>query len=387
MEPELALAAACCAWPFSDTTREYVRSHADRVSQWDRFGHLVAVHRIAPLVHRALADAAVEVPLPLAETLRDRAKRAASYDLRLAGETIRLQCAFQKAGIAMVVLKGVVVEMLAYGQLGMKMSCDIDLLVDSNEHEEVRGVLATLGYRAVYDEKQCAAIGDLAHEMSFLHANGIEIDVHTRLCSNPKMLSGIDATGPTQAVALAGGTVTALADGPLFAFLCFHGAKHQWSRLKWLADLNAFASARRDKLGELLDEAGRYGVGRSASNALRLSTDLFGTQWPETIGDRLDSSWIARALRADTVAAPTFRGRSATPSTRSWLLQFGLEKGSGHAASHFRTRWYSTVDRAALRLPRRWEFLYHLLRIPLGIWRSLGRTKHTAPRAVLGRDA
>jgi len=385
-DAELALAAACCAWPLSVGSRALVRERASQVVHWDAFGHLVEVHRIAPLVHRALVESDVEMPRPLAECLRKRAQQAAGFDLRLAAESIRLQRAFEDAGIAMLVLKGVAAGMLAYGQLGMKMSWDIDVLVDRIDAEEGRRLLGSLGYRATFDEGQCEAIGDLAHELTFRHSNGIELDLHIRLCANPHALAGIDARGPSQTIGLAMGSLTTLADGPLFAYLAYHGAIHHWSRLKWLADFNAFAVARSSQLGALLDTARDYGVSRSASNALKLAHELLGTEWPVGIAERLEESWIARQLRADVTAAPPFRGVSAARSWRSWLLQFGVERNRRHLTSHLKNRWYSTIDRATLRLPRRLAFAYHLVRIPLFVWRSSLRMTAVRRRGLAGPD-
>lgn len=382
--PELALAMACCAWPQSDEALGRVRALAASVSQWKRFRHVVKVHRIAPLAHHTLALSGASIPPEIADDLRVKAMQAARFDLRLAAESIRLQQAFVDAGLAMMILKGVGIGMLAYGRLGMKMSLDIDILVDGGELRRVRGVLAGAGYHALLDEKQAEAMGDLAHEFTFRHANGIELDVHTALCPNPRMFAGIDAHGPAQSVKLPGGDIRMLADGTLFSFLSYHGAVHHWSRLKWLADFNAFAAARVAQLDELLDAAEQYGVGRSGSNALLLCEELLGSVWPAEVRERLDHGRVARALRAAVVSAPAFTGLSATRPLRSSLLHFGLERGSDHALSHLRLRWLSAVDRAALRLPRGLGFVYHLVRIPLALSRAMQRRYEASRRQALG---
>ena len=380
---ELLLAAACCRWPLSQARNAAVSAAAAGID-WNSFLQTVRRQRVAGLVHEALSSARVAVPDPTARALAAAAGRIVLQNLALAAETVRLQRAFEAAGVALVVLKGVALAQLAYGSLNVKHARDIDLLVSPDCAEAALGVLAAEGYALCYpaerlSDTQRRAVFRFAREVTLVHcSNKFTVELQWRLTNNPLLLRNIDVHSPTQNVAIANGhTVRTLASDDLFAYLCAHGAQHAWSRLKWLADLNALIAAGAADCRHLYLHAQAKGAGVCAGQALLLCRRLFDLALPAGLLEKIRSDHrstmlVRTAIR--TMADPYAEaeaGRSFAGLGRVMLSQFLLGNHRAFYAAEWRVASVRTLDLIDLPLPPRLHFLYPLLRLPLWLRRRL----------------
>lgn len=368
---------------------QWVRGAAERVADWARFAAVVERNRIVPLVRHALGRAGVAVPQPVSGQLSHTARTVATRALELARESLRLQRAFDVAGLDALVLKGVPLGILAYGELAMKESWDIDMLVAPEAAVEAMRLLEGLGYTgslAHLDSHQLAGFMRHAKEAEFFHpGTGITAELHWGLADNPRLLRGVGVKSDAQAVAMPGGQLRTLADNELFAYLAVHGAMHNWSRLKWLADLGALLARRsRGEISELYRFAEGVGAGRPAALALVLCDRLLGLGVDDELLRGLRRPRILRVLEGNVLAGLDYRGGAAehepytAPWFRSLAAPFLLAPGAGYALAQARTMWQVPVDRSRTPLPRRLAFLYPWLRVPLWLGRVGGR--------ILGRN-
>jgi hypothetical protein len=279
-----------------------------------------------------------------------------------------------------MIVKGVPLAILAYGEPGMKESSDIDLLVNPGTADEARRLLIEHGYEVSLDKltsRQFERHVQHSTEAGFFNPRtGVKVDLHWRLVANGKLLSNVTAEGPAQQVAVPGGSLRTLSDDALFAYLCLHGALHNWSRLKWLADLGAFLSQRSGaEIVALYDAAAAYNVGRSTTTALLLCRELLGLSFEDHLLEALEKDTVARHLAANAVAG-LVHGRGVVehasytaPWLRTTIAQFFIVPNMGHVFDQLKLTWHSPVDRTRIELPRGLEFGYHLLRVPLWLGR------------------
>jgi hypothetical protein len=378
---EIDLLAACCRWPPSDTRREATQAAAATVD-WDRFDRVVTRHRVAGLVADGLRRADIAVPPAIAA----RAAAAAGQALNMARETVRLQRAFDTAGIPALFVKGATLAMLAYRDLSVKQSWDIDLLVGSEDAAAGRRLLESLGYRLIeprLDYEQFARFLPYGKECVFLHErSGIAVELHWRLISNPRLLPGINSAPERQDVSLGGQPVRTLADVPLFAYLCAHGTIHGWARLKWIADVNALLGNRSpEEIERLHRSAVQLGAGRTPGVALLLCNLLFALPLERALfqslnADRRTGQLVATGLRcivhgggAEEIGQYSLTGLRMTGS-HVWLVP-----GTRYAWSQVREKWLSPDDRVHIRLPASLGFLYHLIRVPSFLARLYRRSR------------
>jgi hypothetical protein len=387
LSPEFLLAAACCRWPASPARDTAVRAAAERARDWQGFLRVVERHRIVGLVHDALPAAGTIVPAVVTAKIAARRENIAQRNRLLLEELALLQRAFAAAGIDFLVLKGAAVAQIAYGAAICKETRDIDLLVAPDCARAALRVLQRQGYQplppaAGVNDAQFAALLRHCREIDVARPGSkLPVELQWRAADNPALLMGVDARSPAQSVALADGLVVrTLAADDLFAYLCVHGAYHCWSRLKWLADLNATVHSTGADVTSRYRHAQRIGAGLCAGQALLLCRCLFDLSLPAALERELEAnrrlSKLAQiALRAMTeppVARKPMRAVFANVRT-----QFLFGEGWRFFVNQCRAISVGMQDIMTVALPPALYFLYPLLRLPLWLLRRL--------RAGLGR--
>jgi hypothetical protein len=380
--PEFRLASACCRRPLSEAGNAAIRAAAARVGDWSHFASLVKRQRVAGLAHEALATAGIDLPSPFAAELAALAARMVRRNLVVAGETVRLCRTLAAAGIPVLVLKGIALAQLVYGAIETKQTRDIDLLVPPDRAEAALRILEKEGYAlfspaAQLNDTQRRALIRHAREIELARNDiGLRLELQWRVADNALLLDGIGAHSPAQTVTLAGGgSVRTLALDPLFAYLCVHGAGHAWSRLKWLADLNALVAQHAADIPRLYRQAQTLGAGLCAGQALLLCRQLLDLPLPPGLANELQAdNRIARLVRGALVAmtAPNTgaeKDAGFAGVLRNIRMQFSLGRGFRFFAAQCRVAAVGQADIALLALPAGLQFLHPLLRLPLWLWR------------------
>jgi hypothetical protein len=364
--PEFELALACCRRPLTPAHEAEVRGRAERID-WPFFLKVAARHRIEGLAHDALTRSGVAMPAPAAASLLSAAQGIARENLFYAAEAHRLHERFERAGVGHLFVKGVTLNMLAYGSLALKRSCDIDLLVDPTDYDAACTLLEEAGYACVVPERgsrdeilrYAAAAKDSVWRNE---VKSITLELHQRLTANPLLLRGVGPSSQAQWVEVAPGlALPTLAREPLFAYLCAHGAATAWSRLKWSADLAALlAGENQEGIESLYRSAGRLGAGRAADQALLLLQRLFGLALPPALEREL-SGGLANRMLVRAAMKTMVRGGAATElDGQAW----------GHAS----------INLSMLFLHPGWRYKYAEVRQKLRSSLAVGRA---GPRSTL----
>ncbi|MGA8495720.1 MAG: nucleotidyltransferase family protein [Xanthobacteraceae bacterium] len=373
--PEFPLVAACCRWPPSQSRHAAVQAAAAPIADWNAVVLAARRQRVVGLVYDALQAAGVPLPAAPAAEFARRAQAISRKNLLLAAETCRLQELLDTAEVPSVALKGVALAQLAYGSLKVKHTLDIDLLVSPERALAAMALLERNGYALSFPSDRLSApqrraVMRYSREVAFIHpGHGTLTELQWRVADNPKLLEEVHAGSPTQNVVVADGlSIRTLARDDLFAYLCIHGAHHAWSRLKWLADLNAFIAAT--DVVHLHRYAQAKGAGFCSGQALLLCQRLFALPLPDGLASELQGTARVRKLYAIAADAMADRARGDAPAAwRSFWTQFLLGRGWAFFAAQCRTASVGIIDVISLPLPPYLHFLYPLLRLPLWLWR------------------
>lgn len=284
----------CCRASFACAPLESRSSPADEID-WSELLILSRRHRVQGLVARGLERLGIEPPAAVRTTIRQEARQVVEDNLRAADECARLADRFATGGIDRLVVKGLPLSALAYGDPFVKMSADIDLLIDEANLDAAGRLLRECGYRTVLPGRSSLRGWHRLHKESVWQREGRIVELHHRLADNPRLLRSVGIDSPRQAVEIAPGLVVdTLAMRPMLAYLAVHGASSLWFRVKWISDFAALAApaddAERDRLARFASDAG---AGRAMRFALLLSDQLFGrSEVPRTV----THSWVERGL-------------------------------------------------------------------------------------------
>lgn len=367
-----ALLCACCAHAPDRGVR--IRERADGVD-WQRVAAMARRHRVQGLVAQALRYAGVRVPPDLAQ----EALRIAQTSLAQSAESLRIQALFRNAGIAVCFLKGAALAYRLYGSVAARQSIDIDAMVPVERVPDCWAILASEGYTQRIPAAPLSGHGlrafmraskDSTHHHA---AKRLVLELHWRI-SDIDGTTALATPATWQDVAIVPGrSLTTLGDEALFVYLCAHGSGHAWSRLKWLADIDAMLTSASDGGAALWRAAMTCGAQRSAATAILLAHDLLGTSLPPGFHPK-------RSYRLDMLLALSrhmLRPRDGDPELRQTRWRAIAEPLAALLAARSVRAAMSVLGRltipaediALLQLPRHLAFLYPVARVPLWVWK------------------
>jgi Uncharacterised nucleotidyltransferase len=385
--PEFRLAAACAIWPSSDRRQEAICTAAAEPLDWSRVLRVANRHQVVGLVHDGLKQVRLDVPPVIVREFDTRAATLVRENLEIARESLRLQRLFDDANLPVLFIKGAVLGLMAFGNLGLRDSQDIDLLVTHEILPAATAVILRAGYRRVdpssdISDTQLRQVMPLRKDLGFIHqATSLRIELHWRLFLNPHAMAETSIVASSRVVPLTGTAgLRTLGEEDLFAYLCMHGALHWWNRLKWLADINALlATLPEDSIERLVRAAEIRGLGRAVTQALLLCRRLLGTSLSAGLVATLCKSVTVRWLEATALSAMTAGQGERDPhdapfgTTRGSLSTFLLKRGWRYRLAELNVHLTNQGDVLALPLPQRLRFLYPVLRLPLWAWRHTVR--------------
>src|SRR5207247_2195984 len=158
----------------------------------------------------------------------------ARRNLRFAGELLRLLELFEGEGIAAVPFKGPVLAVAAYGDIALRESRDLDILVRRGDVQHAKQLLLSRGYRPELSVEagHDAALLASGYHYPLRRDDGLAVELHWNLAPRefPYPVDLEEVWTRLRPVRLGGRTVCTLASEDLLLFLCAHGAKHCWWR-------------------------------------------------------------------------------------------------------------------------------------------------------------
>lgn len=235
-------------------------------------------HKVSPLLycnlrHHLAGTFSDELLDKLAEQHRRNKQRVlqslqATHELARAGQDLRL-----------IVMKGLDVAARAYGDLAARQVGDIDILVDPEQLDEAVTVLEEQGWNLDQPEILSAATRKILlrnhNHCLFIRKRFPHMELHWRATHNPFEFPIND--WPALSVSKKSNIgIPGLNNEDLMIYLCLHGAKHDWGRLKWLFDLPNILDTHDIDWPRLWQRADRLGAGLAIQQGLLLAQEYCG---------------------------------------------------------------------------------------------------------------
>jgi Uncharacterised nucleotidyltransferase len=274
----------------------YAQIQAEQISaacgqgiDWDLFLSLVDRHRVLvphDELRRLIGD---RLPDRAYEKLKSRSAKVSQLALRQTAELVRIGQAFALQGVEVIPLKGVLLSVQLFDDPAMRSTRDLDLLVRAEDLDEADQILKGEGYGSadldfeltpkrkewlLRERYHFGYIRDIRSDLVELHwclpqwkaedVNELWQHCQARTCMGIKFLT--------------------LKDDALLLFLCDHGSRHLWRRIKWLADVAALLAQERSfAWDDVLALADRFDLSRSLAEAGLLVHWLYGIRLPEPL--------------------------------------------------------------------------------------------------------
>jgi hypothetical protein len=207
---------------------------------WNRLLFLSELHGLDAFLLRDLRRSAVAVPEHVLNRLTRASSQVAPRNLALGRELLKLSSVLRIKGIDHLAYKGPALGQMLYGNLALRHSSDIDLLVHPEQAEFAIAVLKELGYedKDRLNSRQIRAAIRYGAEHCLARA-GIDVDLHWRFApaAVSRSLKVDHIWKRSIAVPLFGSELPTLCPEDLFVTLCLHASEHGWSQLSLFCDL------------------------------------------------------------------------------------------------------------------------------------------------------
>jgi hypothetical protein len=254
---------------------------------WSLFLELAVHHRVYPILYSNLKklDLDKNVPAYVFKELSNLYKMNTFQMLQLRAEMEQIGGLLNQNQIRLLFLKGPVLAAELYGDLSLRTSCDLDILVPLSDLEKTEGILVNYGYEK--DDYIQTVLGDWKwrhHHITYQHPlKKIKIEIHWRLNPGPgKEPSFENLWGRKREIKASINQLYFLGKEDLLFFLMTHGARHGWARLRWLFDINQIAGQEPDWKKALL-LLKQYGYLQVGGQAIILASQLLDTLIPNDI--------------------------------------------------------------------------------------------------------
>ncbi len=360
-------------WPRAERRGPALAELAAKISGWRDTIEGARQHGVLPILYSELAANRTSIPPEALELARIEFERNAFHCLANAAELLEVLKAFEKAGIAAMPFKGVVLGASAYGDMTARSAGDLDVLIYYRDLLQATRILKERGYdlnTKVLEDGSPEA--ENYFEYHFERADdGMVLELRWRLeLTQPRYRHdlGMDWVWPRRRTAKLGG-----ADVPNFdavaglLMLCMHGSKHVWSRLIWICDVAKLLESEPDLDWNFVRrEAKRVGLWRCLALGVLLARSVAGAKVPAEVQRSFEADRRVRNL-AEFLEKHVLEEPGRMPG--GWM-PYNLEiLGFRDRARVILSPAFirpGAQDRAVVKLPKALEPLYYIIR-PLRI--------------------
>lgn len=353
--------------------RELVREPLD----WDYLVATAFNHRLIPLLHKNLANAANDlVPGPILARLKRESVANSQSVLHLIGKQLKVYRLLKENGIRCAIFKGAVLAQLAYGEVSLRQAGDIDVLIDRRHFTQARSLLESLGYEMAppLTSAQLASHLSFHCEIPFMRDEWFTVvDLHWELAPR-SFVFGVDAEdvmSRLQTVSLSGTTVETFGVEDMVLYQSMHGAKHLWHRLEWITSLAELLRASHAlDWSTLVQRAEDAHATRMLALGLRLVEAFSDVEIETQIFSTVDPQNDMKRMAAE-ICDQIFNVSHANVSTETNLFNFKImDRKRDALVSALRALLVPTLpDWQALALPASLHSLYYAFR-PLRLSKS-----------------
>ena len=358
----------CCAMCAADpgTARQLLESREESVD-WLALIEAAKSYRLEMLLHRAVdAHFADFVSPPARQALRSLYADNLARGQAMTAELLHLLGRLASAQIPAIAFKGPVLGAQLFGDLGLRIYGDLDLLVRERDIAQVTTIMVDLGY-------QQGAMS-LGWERSFMRAGGAGVDVHWSISDKLHQfpLNADELWARRTTTAFGATRVPALCAEDTLLMVCFNGLTEDWQRCDRIADI---AELMRDSSAiewpKFLDMCRRRGCERLVLVGLHLAKELFLVKLPNVVELRLASH--RKALGRAGYTIDDFIDFMVTSTQRRsgldyWRHVIRMRERLWQKIPYFQSFAYSVFkpkdDDAPWQRTTR-QVLYRVLRLPL----------------------
>jgi hypothetical protein len=289
LDLEWSLILAACSLECSEAKSpekiDWLRSLLREPIRWNIMFQLADRHGVEPTLYQALLGFSDLIPADAMQALRRTYQTNLHKTLLLSRELIRIVDCLSDIGADVLAYKGLALAEVHYGDIALRQSGDIDLLIRAHDLRRIREAVGELGYtpHEVFEETLEREYLKSGYECAFdgkAGPNLLELQwaIQPRFYAIDFNMEEMFARAVT--VSVAGRPMRTPSPEDLLLVLSAHAAKHVWGRLVWLCDIAHLVKLPSLNWDWIWAEAGRLGMLRILQVTLLAANRLLGARIP-----------------------------------------------------------------------------------------------------------
>jgi hypothetical protein len=337
---------------------------------WDYLLKLAMRHRLIPLLYYNLNSICAEdVPESILSQLKGSFHENVRRNLLLTGELIKILKLLKAEGVDAIPYKGPVLASLAYENLSLRESGDIDLFIDESDVILAKDVLISNGYDLNLNNISNSKYLKSQREYKFMGKNPqIPVEIHWSVYGVPFYVknthSYLHSLENTESIKIANSTFLSFNPEVLLLILSLHCAGHRWEFLMWICDLAEIIQRYELNWDKIIKESKKIGIKRVLLINLALVIDLFETEVPKKVLSEIRDDKYAEELSMQ-IRSDLFKEKSEKHNLiKCSLLQIKMREDLKEGVIDLLLHIFAptTNELSIVSLPDALFFLYYILR-------------------------
>jgi hypothetical protein len=209
---------------------------------WEYIRETAIQHGIIPLLYKRLkGEMAYLVPSDELSTFRTLFMANAIKNIRMEQHLLKTLDILADSAVEAMPFKGPALAVQAYGDLSMRSFYDLDILIHDADQSKVYQILTSQGYILTGPgwmsiERRLGILD--RKDLKFSTLNGI-LELHWKIIERLYAVSlDMDQIWDRSLPLLMNSRkIKTMSPEDMVIVMCFHGLKHAWQNLEWLADL------------------------------------------------------------------------------------------------------------------------------------------------------
>jgi len=354
----------------SQSELNYIIDYIDSASDATIESIIEVSHRegLLPIVYKRLKDLPIESGHLLSQ-LKRTYLHIVQKNILFATQLIELTNLLNKNSIDVISIKGPTLAKLAYGDITLRQFGDIDILVRESQIQKVDEILKRYGYQSLYRDgilsnQICL---DKLIDIGYIYNQTILLEVHWRLLES-KHNGDMALNKPfdsTQSIDINTTTLYTLSNELLLIYVALHGAKHAWSRIGWVCDIDRLVRRGDIEWQTCIDMARESKMQQALYIGLHIAHHLYETPLPNKILITIDRVNISNiALSTIDRFDKHILERLPISKREIFLYQMQLFESKREKFYFLLKSLFaiSPADCIKFAIPSRWRFLYIIMR-------------------------
>ena len=237
---EEKLILGCARTGIEPLIAERIKDLVGMVLDWDHVQEISTTNGVGPLLYRSLKTLGPDAAPPhIMERLQRHYYQNVAHNLALDDQLGTLLRGFQAAEIPAIPYKGPALAASVYGNIGLRVFGDLDILIQKKGVRRAADLMISLGYSPDFQftPDQLEAYVHDFNELPFTKPNKAPVELQWEIVPGHLIfpVAPLDLWKDQEETDESGNRI--IPPEKLLIVLCVHGAKDSWGRLAWVCDV------------------------------------------------------------------------------------------------------------------------------------------------------